>query len=1342
MRSANHFLDFAVDMLNPLIRIGATVKLRPDHSNAANDKPIVNRLSKFLLAGYLVAQTPAHAANIVAGDVTALLGAPFLFDTASTGGGDCDATVFVRNYNGVTDGKWTAGKQLTLRGIGWASSGSGTTATSATVTFTDLGPDGVVGGGDDVVLGSVTDSLTFAGASEYAWVFSSPVVGTITGPVLSIQITGNANIRRKTTSGNAQDAVKLTLAGSASDPPPPGPDLWVAGYTVGSSQLTPSGQTLFIDNAATGGSDSTFGDGNANWVAELTGLWSSGATVSVKGIAIPIHASGTGTTENGTFTISFYDLGANDSFNGASSETLIATRTATFNGLGTTGTDEYYVVFGQPVDFNAQGSGIAVRFQNSASLRLKVSTPPGGLLKLLTDGGVPGGDTHLRMSLSGTATGGEPPPVTTTATSGGNWDTITWNDGTANLSGNLPDNSIAQFGRHRTVTYRGIPATETVAAINLGETATDDGQATLNVNSGTLNVTGNLTAGRNASANDSFVFANGGMLHVAGNANFGRHTASCDGSLIVAGGTVGIDGDLSMGGFELGGAMLRFQNPGSSPAVDVGGTLTLGRCALDLTFTNAYVHTPGQVITLVQYGSRVGQFANFRDGEEFNCGRNRFRIAYDVGGNSITLTTLPNWPASPNRPNIILLFSDDGGYADQHMQGSNKFPTPELDTLAAAGARFTDAYVTAGVCHPSRCGLLMGRYQQRFGTDNNFSGPSYNGMPVSQRTVPQRLQGLGYRTYGTGKWHLGETVDFHPNCRGFDRWYGAWDGNGSYYGNTDEHSVFQNQMTPQFADENAGDYVTDRIGDATVGFIDEHLASHSDQPFYIYVSFTAIHAPMDTKASDPRFARLQSEFGLDASDYLNSPIVFSGSNQATVDQNRYELAAMTLALDENIGKIMDKLDAEGLASSTLVVYTNDNGGAGWVSGYGGNYSYNTPLRGYKGGSMTDGAIRVPCAAKWPGVIPAGQTITDPVISLDWGATFVNAAGDAPAEARNGLDGIDLMPRLADAVPLPSDRVLCWRAGGKAGSAAARMGDWKMLIPGTGAPVLYNLRSDIDENSNQAAAQPAILSELLARFNAWEARTLPPLYGTADTIEDTGLERQPIAGGLRLKSTTSSPVWISSSLRNSLSLAADFDFAFMIRATEDGSYPANAKLLHGLGDSSTRAELIRFGIDFGNNSLMISNGKAGTSASAPLPSPPASFANATLRYRAATGSLTLSLGGTSVSLVLTGSYGNLTTHAMGVAAMEGEITIIRPVSPGTDGTEATSSVDPGGDPLYLSLDFASEPPFEPRLERSPDLNAFAADPAALLESLGGGRYRSTVPASGLPREFFRYRLNQP
>lgn len=1090
---------------------------------------------------------------------------------------------------------------------------------------------------------------------------------------------------------------------------------------IAGNVTTALGPDFFLDDAEGGG-----GDNNATtFTRDLSGYWTSGATVTLRGIGWA--CAGVGTASTGV-TVTFREPGPDQAYNTAD-DIVVGTVS---DDLVFTVASEYLWDFDSDVTFTATGGSLRMVIVSGGSIRRKT-----------TNEGT--AQANVKLSIAGIAVGGAPPPVTNTATASGNWDTVSWNTGSGNVTGGVNGEDTVSIGEHRRIVYRGLPAGETFAHLNLGVSSTAPGQATLVVNSGTLTATGQLTAGREAASNDAFVEVKGGTLRVGGHAIFGRLFEGADGSLIVAGGAVEIGGDLAMGGFEQGGAMLRFHNPGSSPPVAVGGRLTLGRCALDLTFGGGYQHVPGTVTTLVTYASREGQFANFRRGEDFNCGRNRFRIAYDVGGNSITLTALPNWPASSGRPNIILLYSDDGGYADLGMQGSTKFPTPRLNSLAAAGARFTAAYMSGAVCHPSRCGLLTGRYQQRFGNHNNLSGPGYNGMAVSQKTVPQRLQGLGYRTYGIGKWHLGNTVEHHPNCRGFDRWYGAWDGNGSYYGGTNEDAVFQDQMTPQFADESAGDYVTDRIGDAAVDFIEEHLnAPGADDPFYIYVSFTAVHAPMDIRTSDPRYARLQSEFGLDASDYLNSAPGFSGVTQATLDANRYELAAMTLAMDENIGKIMDKLAAEGLTDDTLIVYTNDNGGAGWATGFGGNYSHNTPLRGYKGGTMTDGAIRVPAAIKWPAAIPAGQTIDTPVISLDLGATFVNAAGDAPAQARNGLDGLDLMPLLSQGTPLPAERVLTWRAGGlEAGSNAIRMGDWKMLVSGAAqTTTLYNIAANPGENNNLAASQPAILEELKRRYAAWETRTIAPFYGADSTLLDSGLERQGISGGYRLKRSAASLAWLSAPIRAPQSLSADFHYRFMARPTE-AALPGSAQLAYGLGDSDARTDLIRAVLDFGQGRLRLLDGKSGASASVAMTAVTTNFTEASLDFKTATNTLTFTSGGASVSLVLTGSYGALSHFAVGAAAMEGEITTLVPGNGRSlaDTANTTSRLLPEG--FKMDLSFAGMPPFDPIAWRSADLTGFYPDPSVLIENLGGGLYRTTAPVTaGASREFFRFHLDQP
>ncbi len=1316
--------------------------------------------------GLTLAVCPVGAADITEAP-TSSLGTDFLIDEAATGGSDVDSFGTPERLNLDRDlgplVPGAGGVDVSITGLAFGMPAAGNTdGNLITATITYLGADGADGGGDDVELGARSDTLVYTtGAGVYSWAFDTPVTGTIDGANSRFRIRlesdpalnggSTYNIRLKTTGG--AEGAKLSVAGTATPNGAlsGGDGVLYDGYVIGSDSLTPNGEQLFSDRCELGAQDSTtFATGAVPFALQYAGIFNIGAEVTLTGMALPLRTP----TGAGTLTFDFYDPGSDGTFSGTGSETFLGSATGSLAAdLAAAGA--YHVNFAAPVSFTSLGTGVVVHVQSDASIRFKIATEAQAATGTgaqayrvnAANGAGYATDPVVKTSLAGTATGGVAPAIQT-ASGDGFWDALAWDTaGGGTVSGDLAEVDTAEIGSYREVTYRGIPADETVAALQLGESGSS-GQGTLRVASGHLSTTGDLRAGLGSGANDAFVHADGGTLSIGGNALFGRFSEAVDGSLVVAGGSVEVGGNLELGGYELGGAMLRFHNPGSAAPVDVGGTLVLGRCALDLTFDAGYAHVPGQTITLVEYTARDGQFANFRRGEEFNCGPNRFRIDYDVPGggkSAIRLTALENWSTAATPPNIVFIFSDDQGYTDLSLNGhpdfADKYPMPELDAIASAGVRFTDAYVTGGVCHPSRCGILSGRNQQRFGTDNNLSGPSYNGLPPSQRTVPRRLQGLGYRTYGVGKWHLGDTVEHHPNVRGFDRWYGMWGGSRSYYDAPDEIRVFQDQMTPDFAAENT-DYLTDRIGDATVDFIDEHVANHAGQPFYIYMSFTAVHGPMDIKAMDARFNRLQSEFGLTASDYDNSPIVFNGSSQATVDANRYELAAMTLALDENIGKVVDKVDSLGLTDNTLFVYMTDNGGAGWSSGFGGNYSYNLPLRGYKGGSMTDGSIRVPCAMKWEGTVPAGQVVSDPVVSLDFMASFVNAGG-APAAARNGLEGIDLLPRVIDGTPLPAERALTWRAGGVSGGGSAiRVGDWKLLIDDPeNTRALYHLPTDSDENDNQAGAQPGLAEALRERFEAWEASTLPPLYGTSSTVVDAGLERHALAGGYRLRHGGAALAWLSAPFRSPVPVGEDFHFRFLARSTEASDGP-DAEVACGLGDSATRGDFVRAVIDHGTSEIRLENGRSGGSASAAVAAMPVDFSEAALDYDATSQQLTFRFAGAVVSLVLDGGYGDLTHYAVGVAGMEAEITTLVPTGGGgiTEGMPLESRWI-GGDTLELTYRFSGQPPFAPVAERADDLSGFSADDEALIECLGGGLYRARFAAQpGASSEFFRLRLD--
>lgn len=421
-------------------------------------------------------------------------------------------------------------------------------------------------------------------------------------------------------------------------------------------------------------------------------------------------------------------------------------------------------------------------------------------------------------------------------------------------------------------------------------------------------------------------------------------------------------------------------------------------------------------------------------------------------------------PAGAAPPNIVVLFSDDAGYADFGFQATSDPAlaklTPRLTALAKEGIVFSNAYVSGAVCSPSRAGLFTGRYQQRFGHEKNIpQNYMKGGLPLSEKFIGDRLKPLGYATGLIGKWHLGYPAEYHPNRRGFDHFFGILQGARSYFPLKQQrpHQVFllNDKATPE------GGYTTDRIGDGACDFI----RSNKSKPFFLFVSFTSPHGPLQPKPEDMK-----------AIGKLGGP-------------KRLNYAGLVKSLDDNCGKILDCLEKEGLAKNTLVVFSNDNGGQTQTG------ALNTPLRGHKG-EVVEGGIRVPMAMRWPGVIPAGRTNDSPVISLDWLPTFVEAAG-GKAEAEWKLDGVSLLPVLKDPAAALAGRPLFWRTNGLKGPAAVREGDWKLVHlrgkkEGAG-PELYHLKDDVSEARNLAAENPDKVKALEAKLKAWEAELVEPLW---------------------------------------------------------------------------------------------------------------------------------------------------------------------------------------------------------------------------------------------------------
>ncbi|MGI9455239.1 MAG: sulfatase-like hydrolase/transferase [Aeoliella sp.] len=423
-----------------------------------------------------------------------------------------------------------------------------------------------------------------------------------------------------------------------------------------------------------------------------------------------------------------------------------------------------------------------------------------------------------------------------------------------------------------------------------------------------------------------------------------------------------------------------------------------------------------------------------------------------------------NATAATSQPNIVLFFADDAGYADFGFQDVTEPDmqslTPHIDSIASEGVRFTSGYVSGCVCSPSRAGLLTGRYQQRFGHELNIP-PGYiqGGMPLAESTLADRMGAAGYKTGIIGKWHLGYPGPYQPNKRGFDHFYGLLQGSRGYFAtkNISPHRVIQlnGKPTPETG------YVTDRFGQGAVDFIE----LNKDEPFFLFVSFTAPHGPLHAKKED-----------LAALTHIEN-------------RRRRTYAAMVKSMDDNIGLVLDALRDQGLEENTLIVFTNDNGGQT------GTGAVNRPLRGKKG-TLWEGGVRVPMAMKWRGKIKPQMVVDDPVIALDFTPTFLAAGGNETGSDWK-LDGIDLLPRLTGQVDALPERHLYWRGHGPDGDSAIRQGDWKLILPdhapGT-APELYNLATDIGETDDVADKHPARVKSLGARLAAWESQLIDPLWG--------------------------------------------------------------------------------------------------------------------------------------------------------------------------------------------------------------------------------------------------------
>jgi arylsulfatase A-like enzyme len=428
------------------------------------------------------------------------------------------------------------------------------------------------------------------------------------------------------------------------------------------------------------------------------------------------------------------------------------------------------------------------------------------------------------------------------------------------------------------------------------------------------------------------------------------------------------------------------------------------------------------------------------------------------------------------KPNVVYILADDLGWADVGFHGGD-IQTPNLDKLAAAGARLEQFYVQP-LCSPTRNCLLTGRYPMRNGLQAGVVKPhAQYGLPLDERTLPQALKSAGYATFITGKWHLGHfDPAYLPTKRGFDHQYGHYNGALDFFTHIRDGGLDWHRNDKALIEEG---YSTHLIAAEAAKLI---METGKSKPFFLYVPFNAVHAPLQVpeKYMTP---------------YASRP------------EKRRLYSGMLAAMDEAIGTIVAALETAGVRQQTLIIFSSDNGGPSP-----GVVTSNGPLRAGKG-TLYEGGIRVPAFAVWEGKIKPGTIVNEPLHIVDWYPTILKLAGASLTQPKP-LDGLDAWPTITQGKPTPHREIL---HNTTPNTGALRMGDWKLVVNGfrrddgeaeeSGAKAgkknkstaavpegeqyeLFNIAQDPNEKNNLAEKSPEKLKTLLARYQALAKEAAP------------------------------------------------------------------------------------------------------------------------------------------------------------------------------------------------------------------------------------------------------------
>ena len=444
-----------------------------------------------------------------------------------------------------------------------------------------------------------------------------------------------------------------------------------------------------------------------------------------------------------------------------------------------------------------------------------------------------------------------------------------------------------------------------------------------------------------------------------------------------------------------------------------------------------------------------------------------------------------SWAAAP-KPNIVFFLADDLGQRDLGAYGSTFYETPNLDRLAKDGAKFTDAYAACPVCSPTRASIMSGQWPQRTGITDYIGAaktpqdwkrntkllpaPYTDRLALDAPTLAKAMKAAGYATFFAGKWHLGPEGHW-PENQGFDINMGGNDRGGPYGGKR----YFSPYGNPRLTDGPNGEHLPDRLATETAKFIE----ANKSRPFFAYYSFYDVHTPLMAREDlRKKYEEKRARLG------LTEKWGREGERDVRLTQEHVVYAAMVEAMDLAVGKVLAKLDELGLRENTIVIFTSDNGGLSTSEGW---PTSNLPLRGGKGW-MYEGGIREPLLVRWPAVVKPGSVVNTPVSSPDFFSTLLEVAGAKPQPGQT-LDGTSLVPLLKGGT-LP-ERALFWHYPhygnqGGAPSAAVRRGDWKLIEwPEDNRAELFNLATDLGEQTDLAAKEPQRVAQLRAELAGWQ-----------------------------------------------------------------------------------------------------------------------------------------------------------------------------------------------------------------------------------------------------------------